>query len=178
VLSPGAAFFPSCGTPVDTGPQETTQAPISGIDAIMKETRAQNYWVKRFIAYVIDWVIVDLALVILVTIATLPFLVLSGPGIFSAVGWGDFSILAGVVLVLYFVAFEVLAGASIGKRVMGLKVVASGGRVPHFVEALVRNISKLFWLLLILDTIVGLAVSKGYTQKYADKLMGTSVVDA
>ncbi|MGD0477937.1 MAG: hypothetical protein ABSB29_07210 [Nitrososphaerales archaeon] len=45
-------------------------------------------------------------------------------------------------------------------------------------EALVRNVSKLYWLLLILDIIVGLAVSKGYTQKYTDKLMGTSVVDA
>jgi hypothetical protein len=41
-----------------------------------------------------------------------------------------------------------------------------------------RDVSKLCWLLLILDVIVGLAVSKGHTQKYTDKLMGTSVADA
>jgi len=79
---------------------------------------------------------------------------------------------------LYFAAFEVLAGASVGKQVMGLKVVASGGRAPNAMEALVRNVSKLYWPLLILDIIIGLAVSKNYTQKYTDKLMNTSVVDA
>jgi uncharacterized RDD family membrane protein YckC len=144
----------------------------------MKESLAQTYWVRRVIAYVIDWVIVYLVLGILVAITALPFLVLSGPGVFSATLGGVFAFLAGAILVLYFVAFEVLTGASVGKRVMGLKVVASGGRAPEPVEALVRNISKLYWLLLILDVIVGLAVSKGYTQKYADKLMGTSVVDS
>jgi len=144
----------------------------------MKESGAQIYWVRRVVAYGIDGVIVFLVLGILAALAALPFLVLSGPGVFSAILGSVFTFLAGVVLVLYFVAFEVLAGTSIGKRVMGLKVVASGGRAPSVTEALVRNVSKLYWLLLILDVIVGLAVVKGYTQKYADKLMGTSVVDA
>ena len=177
-LSPGAAFCPSCGTPAYAGPQEASQAPISGVDAITKESSAQTYWVRRVIAYVIDWVIVYAVLGILVALTALPFLVLSGPGVFSAILGGVFTFLAGVILVLYFVAFELLAGASIGKKVMGLKVVATGGRAPKLTEALVRNVSKLYWLLLILDVIIGLAVVKGYTQKYTDKLMGTSVVDA
>ncbi len=158
--------------------QEGSQAPISGVDAVMKESSAQIYWVRRVIAYVIDWVIVYFVVGLLVILTATSFLVLSGPGVFVAVLAGVFSFLAGVILVLYFVAFEVLAGASIGKRVMGLKVVASGGRTPDVTEALVRNVSKIYWLLLILDVIVGLAVSKGYTQKYTDKLMSTSVVDA
>ena len=152
--------------------------PISGIDAVMKESSAQTYWVRRVVAFVIDAVIVYLVLGILVAFAALPFLVLSGAGVFGAILGGVFTFLAGILLVLYFVAFEVLAGASIGKRVMGLKVVAAGNRAPNGVEALIRNISKIYWLLLILDVIVGLATVKGYTQKYADKLMNTSVVDA
>jgi len=148
------------------------------VDAVMKESSAQIYWVRRVIAYVIDAIIVFFVLLILVAIAIVPFLVLSGPGVFGAILGSVFTFLFGVILFLYFVVFEVLAGASIGKRVMGLKVVASGGRPPNAVEALVRNVSKLYWLLLILDVIVGLAVSKGYAQKYTDKLMGTSVVDA
>ena len=145
---------------------------------MMKENSAQIYWVRRVIAYVIDATIVFFVLLILVAIAIVPFLVLSGPGVFGAILGSVFTFLFGVILFLYFVVFEVLAGASIGKRVMGLKIVASGGRPPNAVEALVRNVSKLYWLLLILDVIVGLAVSKTYTQKYTDKLMGTSVVDA
>ena len=158
--------------------QEASPAPISGVDAVMKQSSAQIYWVRRVIAFVIDALIVYFAVGLLVILAAASFLVLSSPGVFVANLVGVFSFLAGVILVLYFVAFEVLAGASIGKRVMGLKVVASRGRAPNAVEALVRNVSKIYWLLLILDIIVGLAVSKSYTQKYTDKLMSTSVVDA
>lgn len=144
----------------------------------MKEGSAQIYWVRRVVAYVVDALIVYFVVGLLVVLAAIPFLVFSGPGVFGAILGGTFTFLAGVILVLYFVAFEVMAGASIGKRMMGLKVVASGGRAPNVAEALARNASKLYWLLLLLDIIVGLAVSKGYTQKYTDRLMGTSVADA
>jgi uncharacterized RDD family membrane protein YckC len=158
--------------------QEASQVPISGVDAVMKESSAQIYWVRRVVAFVIDALIVYFAVGLVVILAAASFLVLSAPGVFTAVVGGVFTFLVGVILVLYFAAFEVLAGASVGKQVMGLKVVASGGRAPSAMEALVRNVSKLYWPLLILDIIVGLAVSKNYTQKYTDKLMNTSVVDA
>jgi uncharacterized RDD family membrane protein YckC len=144
----------------------------------MKEGGAQIYWVRRVIAFAIDALIVYFAVGLLVILVAASFLVLSVPGVFVAVLVGVFSFLAGIILVMYFVAFEVLAGASVGKRFMGLKVIASGDRAPNLAEALVRNVSKLYWLLLILDVIVGLAVSKSYAQKYTDKLMNTSVVGA
>lgn len=59
---------------------------------------------------------------------------------------------------------------------MHLKVVGPKGGNPTFVQSLVRNISKIYWILLLLDVIVGLATSKQYNQKYSDKLVGTSVV--
>jgi uncharacterized RDD family membrane protein YckC len=143
----------------------------------MRKSEAQSYWVRRLVAFVIDAAIVFIAVGVIVVVAAVPFLVLSGTALFTSILGGVFTFLAGVILVLYFVAFEVLAGASVGKRVMGLKVVTSRGGVPNTVEALIRNVSKLYWLLLLLDIIIGLAVSKGYTQKYTDKLMNTSVVD-
>ncbi len=145
---------------------------------MMKESRAQTYWVRRILAFVIDAVIVFVAVGILVALTALPFLIFSGPGVFGAVIGGVFTFLSGVLLVLYFTAAEVLSGSSIGKRVLGLKVIAAGGKLPNAGEALVRNLSKFYWLLLLLDIIVGLATSKGYTQKYSDRLMGTSVVNA
>ena len=50
----------------------------------------------------------------------------------------------------------------------------TGGN-PSFGEAFVRNISKIYWLLRLLAVIVGLAITKGYKQKYSDHLMGTTV---
>lgn len=176
-LTPGAAYCSVCGTPVPGGPQAAGQEHIRGFDAVIKESGAQSYWIRRVVALVIDAVIVFVVFGIIVALASLPFLVVSEPGVFGAVLGGVFSFLAGFILVLYFVAFEVFSGASIGKLVMGLKVVAVGGRAPNAGESFVRNLSKIYWLLLLLDVIVGLATSKQYTQKYSDKLMGTSVVD-
>jgi uncharacterized RDD family membrane protein YckC len=144
---------------------------------VMREGRAQTYWVRRLVAFLIDAGIVSITVVVIVVIAAIPVLVLSGPTVLGGILGGVFAFLTGVIMVLYFVAFEVLAGSSVGKRVMGLKVVTSRGGVPNAFEALVRNVSKLYWLLLILDVVIGLALSKGYTQKYTDKLMSTSVVD-
>jgi uncharacterized RDD family membrane protein YckC len=163
---------------VASSAQEPSQAPISGVDAVLKESGAQTYWVRRVVAFIIDAVIIFVVTGILVLLAALPFLVFSGPGAFGAVFGGVFGLFAGLILVLYFVVFEVLSGASIGKRILALKVVAAGGKAPTAGESFVRNISKIYWLLLILDVVVGLALSKEYTKKYTDKLMGTSVVDA
>jgi uncharacterized RDD family membrane protein YckC len=163
---------------VGAGPQQALPGPVSGVDAVIKEGGAQIYWVRRILSFVVDCVIVFVAVGILVALAALPILILSGPGVFGAFLGSFFTFLAGVVLVLYFTAAEVLSGSSIGKRILGLKVVASGGRLPNAGEALIRNLSKIYWLLLLLDIIVGLATSRDYTRKYSDKLMGMSVVDA
>ena len=77
---------------------------------------------------------------------------------------------------LYFTLAEETSGASIGKRVFNLKVVSKTGSHPNFTEAFVRNVSKIYWLLLLLDVVVGLALSHGYQQKYSDSMMGTKVV--
>ncbi len=177
-LPAGVQFCPACGTPVAQGPQPTAQPRVSGFDAVMKESAAQTYWVQRILAFVIDAVIVFVAVGILVALTALPFLILSGPGVFGAIFGGVFTFLSGVILVLYFTAAELLSGTSVGKRILGLKVTAAGGRLPNPGEALVRNLSKFYWILLLLDIVVGLATSKEYTQKYSDRLMGTSVVNA
>jgi uncharacterized RDD family membrane protein YckC len=177
-LSGEPAFCPSCGAPVSSAGPAQTQAPLSGIDAVIKESAAQNYWVRRLAAFVIDAVIVYVALGILALLFAISFLLASGLAAFGVVLAGVFSFVAGVILVLYFTFAEAYAGATVGKRVFGLKVVVAGGARSHppFVDALLRNISKIYWLLLLLDVIVGLAVSKGYTQKYSDKVVGTEVV--
>jgi hypothetical protein len=61
-------------------------------------------------------------------------------------------------------------------RNSGLKVIRLGGGYQNLTEAFVRNINKIYWLLLLLDIVVGLAISKQYTQKFSDTVVGTEVV--
>ena len=172
----GATFCPNCGSPVagGTSAAATTTTPLSGIDAITKDQKAQEYWVLRFIAFIIDAVIVYVVLVVLTVLIALPALFSGGFAFFGAF-FGGIAFLWGIAFVLYFAVLESTSGASIGKKAFSLKVISKTGSSPTFGEALIRNISKIHWLLLLLDVIVGLAVSKEYQEKYSDHLIGTKV---
>lgn len=169
---PGSAFCPRCGTPVAV----TTATSTNGFETLMRESAAQQYWIKRLVALIIDAIIVGIVVAIIAAVLAIPAFLLSGAGALTFLFAGFFTVVAGIVLVLYFTLADVTAGATIGKRVLGLKVTKVGGGYPNIVEAFVRNISKIYWLLLLLDVVVGLAISKQYTQKYSDRLIGTEVV--
>jgi uncharacterized RDD family membrane protein YckC len=151
---------------------------LSGIDILLKDTNAQSYWVKRLIAFIIDAVVVVIILVIIGLVVSVPYLVVTGVSVFAAVFAGVFGIIYGILLVLYFMFAEATSGATLGKRLMGMKVALPAGRLPNFAESGIRNVSKIYWLLLLLDVIVGLAVSKDYTQKYSDRVIGAQVVES
>ena len=184
-LPAGATFCPSCGTPVGSSsagapPSQPTQAqgpPLSGIDALTKDSKAQSYWVNRFLALIVDAIIVFIPLLI-ITVVVAIFVALGGFTPFGILVGGVVSILWTLIFVLYNIVTENMWGASFGKRFFHLKVVNKAGANPNAGESFVRNISKIYWLLLLLDVIVGLALSKDYNQKYSDKFIGTSVVQA
>ena len=170
----GAAICPSCGAPTAPG-SAATSAPVSGLDALIKDQKAQEYWIWRFVAIVVDWVIVYVVVGVITFFVALPAFLLGGGAFFSAV-FGGLAVLWGLVFILYFAVLESATGASIGKHIFGFRVTSKRGSNPTFGEALVRNVSKIYWLLLLLDVVAGLAVSAGYQQKYSDRLMGTTVV--
>ena len=173
-LQPGTAFCTSCGAPV--GQAGSTGATLSGVDALIKESGAQNYWLRRIFAFVIDAVIVGVILVVAAVFVAIPTFVFSGTAGLTSVFAGVFSILAGIILFLYFIVAEVSRGATVGKGAMHLKVVGPRGGNPTLFQSLVRNLSKIYWVLLLLDVVLGLATSKQYTQKLSDRLVGTSVI--
>ena len=179
-LPAGVAFCPSCGAPVQPGASAqaaSSTAPVSGMDTLTKDTKAQQYWIERIVAFFIDAVIVFIVLAIIAAAIAIPF-VLTGTFAPMAFFFGAFALVGGIIFVLYFTFTESMGGASLGKRIFHLKVVSKSGSNPTIGEAFIRNISKLYWLLLLLDVIVGLAISKGYQQKYSDHVMGTSVTKA
>jgi len=95
---------------------------------------------------------------------------------FSWTNWGLFPFLIGLGLILYFPISETNWGATFGKSIMGLGVTTLNGSKPTFGQAFIRNLSKIYWVLLLLDVIMGLATQTDYRQKYTDKYIGTIVI--
>ena len=83
----------------------------------------------------------------------------------------------GLIEVFYFTILDTSWGATIGKRVLGLHVQMVNGSKVHFGKAFIRNISKIYGLILLLDWIIGIATpGADRRQKYTDRMAGTTVV--
>ncbi len=180
-LPEGSAFCSACGTPIAAAAAPPSQA-VNGLTTLTKDPAAQQYWLKRLVAYAIDAVIVYAAVGLLAAAAFLPaFLanqLLPGSAPVPTFAGGLFSLLGGFALILYFTFAEGFFGKTVGKGVMGLRVQTDDGRNPTVLGSFLRNLSKINWVLLLLDVIVGLALEAGYTKKFSDRLMGTKVMQA
>ena len=64
----------------------------------------------------------------------------------------------------------------IGKKLVNLKVVSTNDKKLNFERTFVRNISKIHFVFLILDTLSGLFYSKDPNQKYTDQISQTTVI--
>lgn len=121
-----------------------------------------NHWILRLVAFVIDWVIFTVIAAIV--------------GLFVPLGWLFVELLSGVLLWLYFTFFDVYMGASIGKRLLGIQVqTVTGGRVT-FDKALIRNLSKIFTPLLLIDWLIGVVTPGDKRQKFLDRTAGVTFV--
>jgi uncharacterized RDD family membrane protein YckC len=137
-----------------------------------------GHWLLRFIALIIDGIIVGIIVAILFFILFIPLLFVGALGSFYASwGWVLFWPLAiGVLMFFYFLYAEVAWGGTFGKRIVGLRVqTVNGGRITYS-QSIVRNISKIFWVFLLLDWLIGIATPGDRRQKYLDRVAGTVVV--
>jgi uncharacterized RDD family membrane protein YckC len=136
-----------------------------------------NHWLYRFLAIIIDSIIIGIPVYI---IWNFVFWSLFWSGAWWMLGYGSWLILPfflGIIEVLYFVILDVSWGATVGKRVLGLQVQMVNGSKVMFNAAFIRNISKIYWLFLLLDWILGIATpGPDRRQKYTDRMAGTTVV--
>jgi len=84
----------------------------------------------------------------------------------------------GLLFVIYCTVMESSAsGATLGKKVMGLKVQMLNGSKAMSNKVLTRNISKIFWIIFLLDVLIGIATpGPDPRQRYFDRIAGTTVV--
>ena len=141
--------------------------------AMQTETATRSFihplsnWKKRAAAYLID-----------LALAVTLFLAL--PNILYP--FTTEILLVNVNLILFFVLFwiyltllEGFSGQSIGKLIVGIKVVRIDGKTISYDEAAVRNFGKVF--LLPIDLVIGWRLRDERYIRYFDKFAGTTVLD-
>jgi uncharacterized RDD family membrane protein YckC len=80
-----------------------------------------------------------------------------------------------LLLWVYLTLLEGFAGQTLGKRVVGLKVVTVDGKRLFYDHAAVRNFGVAF--LLPVDLLIGIRLKDKRYLRYFDKFSGTTVVD-
>jgi uncharacterized RDD family membrane protein YckC len=80
------------------------------------------------------------------------------------------------LLWFYSTLLEGFNGQSLGKRLMGLKVVRTDGKKMSYDHAAVRNFGKVLPLLPF-DLFVGWRLKNSTFMRYFDKFAGTTVID-
>ncbi len=137
---------------------------VTGFDYLSKDKTLQEHWLRRFAAIVIDWLIIYIPLSIIGVIAH--------SALFGFLWLG----LTNVLFFVYCALFDIAIGGTIGKMLLGLKSVSVTGKMD-VAQGLMRNISKIFVVLLLIDWIVGMAIdTKDPRQKWTDSLVNTSVI--
>jgi uncharacterized RDD family membrane protein YckC len=134
-----------------------------------------SLWLIRLIAYIIDGIIIFVVTVILGIIAAIALVATGSLFLFGGL-WITFG-LFGLLSILYFIVLDVVWGATIGKRVMGLQVQTVKGARATFGQSFIRNISKINPLLIFLDWLIAIVTTgPDKRQKLTDRWAGTTVV--
>ena len=157
-----------------------TRAPTgqTGFERLRDDRGFQDHWARRAIAYGIDVAIVSVALLIVALATAAPaFLgILFGQTFPLAWFWGFWlGGFAPLIVLVYFVLAEGLFARTIGKELMGLRVVRVDTKRLDFWSSFVRNVSKIAFVLLVIDLAVGLGTHGDGYQKYSDRYVGTTV---
>ncbi len=133
---------------------------------------------KRIVAYAIDVVAVSVVVYSLLIIIAFPIV----PAIFFgqtfpfAWFWGFWlGGIAPLIILAYFVLAEAVFGRTLGKGLLGLRVTRLDGKHVDLWSSFVRNISKISFVLLVIDLAAGLGTHGDGRQKYSDRYVGTAV---
>jgi uncharacterized RDD family membrane protein YckC len=147
------------------------------------ETIVLASWIDRFIAWLIDFIIVSIALGIIFAAISLPFWI-TFPHSFEnnnmnmgfrslGVPWPPY-IISSLVFTAYWTYFESTTGQSIGKKLLHLKTTDLDGKTIDVKTAAIESFGKAF--LLPLDVILGWIFTNNKRQRIFNRASGTIVV--
>ena len=124
---------------------------------------------RRIIAYVIDFFVVSAFMWIISYFVSL----LVNPIDLVSV-YNVFPFIAPIVGLVYFIVLEKSKGATVGKAVMYLEVRSRNGANINWAQAIVRNLTKIYWVPIIFDWLIGRIMN---TDRLFGKITKTIVVN-
>ena len=179
-LPEGAKYCPVCGTPVAA--EAAPAAPATPVMQATPETQVASgvklaFWGERFIAWLIDVIIVDVVLGIIAFFVGLVSLFggLSFAWFFNVTNWFSTFGISGLVIFFYWMFMEASNGQSIGKMVMRIKVTRVDGSPINMGQAAIESIGKAFFPILVLDCLIGWLAYPGRHQRLFNYLSQTVV---
>ena len=128
-----------------------------------------SVFTRRVIAYILDFFVVSSFMWI---IAYLFSLVINPADVYNI--YQIFPFIVPILILVYFVACEKIKGATVGKALMYLQVRSRNGAYINWAQAIVRNLSKIFWVPIIFDWAIGKFLNHDRILAYITK---TVVVD-
>lgn len=134
-------------------------------------------WVDRFVAWLIDFIIVSIGLGILFALMALPFWLsfYSNDEALEKTNFGTFHyLLSSLAFFGYWTYFEHTSGQSIGKRFLNIKTTDIYGKSVDTKNAALESFGKSF--LLPIDVIFGWLFTNNKRQRIFNKLSGTIVI--
>jgi len=137
-----------------------------------------GHWLLRLIAVVVDGIVIGIVTWIL-WVFLFVAVVLTGSLAFLAIGFAYYFAFLfgwGLIWVIYSVVLESAWNATLGKRILGLKVQTVSGGKADMGKLFIRNFSKIIPPLVVLDWLIGVATPGDRRQKYSDRIAGTVVV--
>ena len=124
---------------------------------------------RRVIAYIMDFFVVSAFMWILAYLLSLiidPY--------YSYTVYQFFPYIVPIVIMVYFVLCEKCTGATVGKSLMYLQVRSQNGSYISWPQAIVRNLTKIYWVPIIFDWAIGRALN---TDRILNHITRTIVVD-
>lgn len=134
-------------------------------------------WTDRFVAWLVDFIIVSIGLGILFGLLALPFWLYDNSNGMAAVhrSFGSFHyVLSSSIFFAYWTYFEHTSGQSIGKRLLKIKSTDLSGNDVDIKNTALQSFGKSF--LLPIDVILGWLFTNNKRQRIFNKISNTVVV--
>ena len=113
-----------------------------------------SLFTRRVLAYVIDFFVVSAFMWIVSYLLSIFINPYSSFQIYMY-----FPYVVPVLILVYFIFLEKVKGATVGKSLMYLRVISRNGRGISWIQAIIRNLTKIFWFPIIFDWAIGKLLS-------------------
>ena len=124
---------------------------------------------RRVVAYIIDFFVVSAFMWI---VSYLLFFLVNPYN--SYMVYQYFPYVTPILILVYFILCEKFNGATVGKSLMYLQVRSKNGALISWPQAIVRNLTKIYWIPIIFDWAIGKILK---TDRILNNITKTIVVD-